>query len=91
MSNINITLTEKELETAISGLLFSCSVNVVSNTSSEYQTELFDLAKKLKENKPDIKLSNIQFLKEENYEDETSESILQAFENNIETITFDEI
>lgn len=91
MSNVNINLTEKELEIAISGLLFSCSVNVVSNTTKEYQLELLDLAKKLKDIKPDIKLENVQFLKEENYEDETSEGILETFKNNIKVIAFEQI
>lgn len=91
MSNINISLTEKELGTAISGLLFSCSVNVVSNTSKDFQQELFDLAKKLKTLCENVKLENVQFLKEENYEDETSENILEAFKDNIQTITFEEI
>jgi len=91
MSNVNITLTEKELETAISGLLFSCSVNVVSSTDKEFQLELLNLAKKLKSSKPDVKLQSVQFLKEENYEDETSEQILEEFKNNIETITFEQI
>jgi hypothetical protein len=89
MSNINVALTEKELQTAISGLLFSCSVNVVSNTNLEYQTELLQLAKKLKDLKPDIKLTEIQFVKEDDYEDETSPLILEAFKSNIEITSFD--
>jgi len=91
MPNINITLTEKELSTAISGLLFSCSLNVVSNTNKDFQQELFELAKKLKDSCAEVKLDNVQFLKEENYEDETSELILETFKNNIQTITFEEI
>lgn len=91
MSTVNITLTEKEIETAISGLLFSCSVNITSNTDSDYQLELLTLAKKLKNLKPDIKLCNIQFLKEENYEDTTSSEILEHFNNNIEITTFDNV
>lgn len=89
MSNINVALTEKELQTAISGLLFSCSVNVVSNTNLEYQTELLHLAKKLKDLKPDVKLTEIQFVKEDDYEDETSPLILEAFKGNIEITSFD--
>jgi hypothetical protein len=91
MSNINIALTEKELNTAIAGLLFSCSVNVVSNTSLEYQTELLQLAKKLKELKPDIKLANIEFVQEEDYEDEISSLLLESFKDNIEVTTFEHI
>lgn len=88
---INVNLTEEELRTAISGLLFSCSVNVVSNTSLEYQMELFQLAKKLKNLKPDIALSEIQFVKEDDYEDETSSLILESFKDNIEITTFDNV
>ena len=91
MSNINIALTESELNTAISGLLFSCSVNVVSNTSLEYQTELLQLAKKLKDLKPDIKLTDIEFVKEEDYEDEISSLLLESFKDNLEITTFDHV
>ena len=91
MPNINVALTEKELQTAISGLLFSCSVNVVSNTNLEYQTELLQLAKKLKELKPDIKLADIQFVKEDDYEDQTSPLILESFSSNIEITTFEHV
>lgn len=91
MSNISVTLTEEELKTAISGLLFSCSVNVVSNTDLSYQEQLFILAKKLKELKPDVKLSDIQFVKEQDYEDLISERILENFKENIEITSFDNI
>jgi hypothetical protein len=91
MSNIKVDLTERELQTAISGLLFSCSVNVVSNTNLEYQTELLQLAKKFKQLKPEIKLSDIQFVKEEDYEDEISPLIMEEFAGNIEITTFDHV
>jgi hypothetical protein len=91
MSNISVTLTEEELKTAISGLLFSCSVNVVSNTDLSYQEQLFILAKKLKELKPDVKLSDIQFVKEQDYEDLISERVLENFKENIEITSFDNI
>ena len=91
MSNINVTLSEKELATAISGILFSCSVNVISNTNSKYQFELLNLAKKLKDYKPDIKLEEIQFIKEENYEDEVSVKLYESFESNLEVTNFDNI
>lgn len=87
---ITIEMTEKQLATVISGLLFSCSVNVVANTNQEYQRELFDLAKKLKMIKVDIKLDEIQFLEEEDYEDALSKEVLQEFEDNIEVITFNQ-
>jgi hypothetical protein len=89
MSTTNVTLTEEELKTAITGLLFSCSVNIVSDTDLAYQTKLLSLAKKLKDLKPDIKLEGIRFIKEEDYEDETSPLIFETFKNNIEITTFD--
>jgi len=89
MSTTNVTLTDEELNVAISGLLFSCSVNIVSDTDLAYQTKLLSLAKKLKNLKPDIKLEGIRFIKEEDYEDETSPLILEAFKNNVEITTFD--
>jgi hypothetical protein len=91
MSTTNVTLTDEELNVAISGLLFSCSVNIVSDTDLAYQTKLLSLAKKLKNLKPDIKLEGIRFIKEEDYEDETSPLILEAFKNNIEITTFDHV
>jgi len=89
---ITLNLTEQELATTISGLLFSCSVNVVSNCNEEYQTELYDLAKKLKSYKVDIQLPEIQLLKEENYEDKISERLVEDFKQNLKTIvSFEEI
>ena len=91
MSTTNVTLTEEELKTAIAGLLFSCSVNIVSDTDLAYQTKLLTLANKLKDLKPDIKLEGIRFIKEESYEDETSPLILESFKNNLDITTFDHV
>ena len=91
MSTTNVTLTDEELNVAISGLLFSCSVNIVSDTDLAYQTKLLTLAKKLKDLKPDIKLEGIRFIKEEDYEDETSPLILESFKNNLEVTTFEHV
>ena len=88
---LNITLTEEGLASVISSLLFSCSVNVTSNTNEEYQQELFAVAKQLKKIKPDIKLDNIQFLKEDDYEDSLSADLLKEFKNNLEVTSFDNI
>jgi len=91
MPNINISLTESELETVISGLLFSCSVNVVSNTDKDFQINLLTIATKLKDTLPNIQLENIQFLKEDNYEDEISQILFDKFNTNIKVVTFDEV
>lgn len=94
MSNktcLNVEITEDELGTIITGLLFSCSVNIVSETSSEFQNKLYELANKLKTYKEDIKLEGISFIKEENYEDETSQKILEKFHSNLDITTFDQV
>lgn len=91
MPNINISLTESELETVISGLLFSCSVNVVSNTDKDFQINLLTIATKLKDTLPNIQLENIQFLREDNYEDEISQILFNKFATNIKVVTFDEV
>lgn len=88
---ININLEEKELEVLISSLLFYSSVNIVSDSNNNFQKNALDLALKLKEHQPEIKLEQIQFLKEQEYEDEWSESILTGFKDNIKTVTFDEV
>ena len=90
-SPLKIELQEDGLASVISSLLFSCSVSVVSNTNEDYQAELFNLAKTLKQIKPDIKLDNIQFLKEDCYEDSISADVFKEFENNLEITTFEHI
>lgn len=91
MSNIKPSLTENELNLIISSLLFSSSVNVVSNTQEDYQRSLIELAVKLKKLAPDIRLNNIQFIEEENYEDQWSSDILNNFADNIEIVNFDQV
>jgi hypothetical protein len=88
---ITLTLTERQLATIVSGLLFSCSVNVVSNTNEEYQRELFELAKTIKSAYPDIKLEDVQFLKEDNYEDDLSPLVFDEFGTNMELLTFEQV
>lgn len=91
MANIKVTLKENELEEVISALLFSSSVNIISSTDASYQRKLIDLAIKLKDLKPDIKIQNVQFIEEENYEDEWSQDILENFQENIEVVNFEQI
>jgi hypothetical protein len=88
---ITISLSEEEFSTILSALLFSCSINIVSSTTKEYQEKLFELAKKIKGYKPNVKLTDIQFLQEENYEDVISSNLIKDFKCNIETIAFENI
>jgi hypothetical protein len=88
---INISFTENQLATIISGLLFSCSVNVVSNVNEKFFLELFELAKNLKTLKPEIKLDNVQFVKEKDYEDQLSDLVLEEFHTNMQLVTFEQV
>jgi hypothetical protein len=91
---IQLEVTEQQLASIISGLLFSCSVNIISESAAsneQYINEIYELAKKLKNIKPDIALEGIQFLEETHYEDNLSSDILREFEGNIKVITFEEL
>lgn len=87
----SIEMTEKQLATIISGLLFSCSVNVVSDTNKEYQNELYKLAKTLKKLKPEIQLPSVNFIQEDAYEDDISSNIMEDFQGNIEVVVIEKV
>jgi len=89
--NNNISLSEHEVDTVVSALLFSASVNVVANTDQSFQKELIDTAKRIKSLRPDLKLSNVQFIKEDNYEDEYSVEIYNNFKDNMDVTTFENV
>lgn len=92
MKTHNVALTEKELKAVLSALLFSSSVNVVSNTHEDFQLELLELAVKIKnEYDPSVMLEDVQFIEEENYEEVFSARVLEEFENNLKVIKFDHI
>lgn len=89
MTNIQLNLSEKEFAALLSAVLFSCSVNVVSEVTEEFNEELVTLAKTLKAVKPDIKLDHIEFIEEDNYEDNCSALLLEEFKNNLKVVKFD--
>ena len=89
--NNNISLSEHEVDTVVSALLFSASVNVVANTDQTFQKELIDTAKRIKSLRPNLKLSNVQFIKEENYEDEYTVDIYNNFKDSMEVTTFENV
>jgi hypothetical protein len=91
MKHINLTLNETEYKAVLSSLLFSCSVNVVSETSEEFQRTIFECAKKLRKQNPDVFLDQIQFIVEADYEDQCSTEILNEFNNNLKTVSLDNV
>jgi hypothetical protein len=90
-NTFSIEMTERQLATIISGLLFSCSVNVVCEQNKQYQKELYKIAKSLRTIKPDIQLPSVNFIEEDAYEDEISSQIIKDFEGNIEVVVIDKV
>lgn len=88
---ISISLSEPEIERIVSGLLFFSSVNIVSDLNEDYQKDLVNIAIKLKSYAPNLKLSQIRFIKEKDYEDKFSETILSEFNKNMEITIFEEV
>lgn len=91
MRSFNINLTVSELESIISALLFASSVNIVSEANKDYPKQLIDVAKKLKTYYPEITLENIQFIEEENYEEEWTSDVLANFRKNLTITNFDNV
>jgi hypothetical protein len=91
MRSFNINLSEEELNVVISSLLFSSSVNIISESNRTYPLQLIDVAKKLKGYYPDIKLNSIQFIQEDNYEEEWSDDVLQNFKSNLSITNFENV
>lgn len=91
MKHINLTLNETEYKAILSSLLFACSVNVVSETSEEFQNTIFECAKKIKKQHPEVFLDQIQFIVEDNYEEQCSAELLTEFGTNLKTVSFDNV
>ncbi len=87
--NTKLILSNHEVETVVSALLFTSSVNVVANnTDPLFQQSLIETAKRLKQECPDLKLKNVQFIKEDNYEDQYTVDIYENFKDTLEVTTF---
>ncbi len=89
MKKIQVEFTKEEFESVISALLFTSSVSIIGSVDEVRQQQLFDLAKKLKNFDPNIKLKFIEFMEEENYEDQISSEIFNEFKNNINVVNFE--
>ena len=90
MSN-TIQLSEHEVDTVVSALLFSSSVNIASTGDPSFQKDLIDVAKRIKSLRPNLKLNNIQFIKEENYEDQYTVDLYENFKDNMIVTTFENV
>jgi ATP-dependent phosphoenolpyruvate carboxykinase len=78
--NLN-SLTKDDVSTILETLLFSSSVDVVANWYKENSEQMFDIAKKIRKNYPDVLLENVYLYenKEVEYNDEHTKEITKMF------------
>ena len=89
---MNLNLSEKEINHVIEALLFSTSVSVGADWHKEDCEDMLQIALSLKEIiKDDLKIENINFYKEEDYEDTCSEKILEEFGSKMEVYSLENI
>ncbi len=92
IQTMNLNLSEKEINHVIEALLFSSSVSVGADWHKEDCDSMLQIALSLKEIiKDDLKIENINFYKEEDYEDTCSEKILEAFGSKLEIFSLENI
>lgn len=91
MSNkISLELNVEQTNRIIESLLFASSVSVGADWKKEDCEEMLEIARQLKNVLSDqMKLDNINFYKEEYYEDSCSENILSEFGDYFDIITLD--
>lgn len=89
---MNLNLSEKEINHVIEALLFSSSVSVGADWHKEDCESMLQIALTLKEVVQDkMVLENINFYKEDDYEDSCSEKILEEFGSKMEIFSLENI
>lgn len=87
---ISLELDVNETNHIIESLLFASSVSVGADWKKEDCEKMLEIARNLKNTLGDeMKLDNINFFKEDYYEDSCSENILNEFGNHFEIISLD--
>ena len=91
MSNkISLELNVEQTNRIIETLLFASSVSVGADWKKEDCEEMLEIARQLKNTLGDnMKLNNINFFKEDYYEDSCSENILNEFGNHFDIVSLD--
>ena len=88
---MNLNLSEKEINHVIEALLFSSSVSVGADWKKEDCESMLNIAIQLKNVLSDqLKLNNINFYKEDYYEDSCSENILNEFGNQFDIVSLNQ-
>jgi hypothetical protein len=89
-NKISLELNVDQTNRIIESLLFASSVSVGADWKKEDCECMLDIAQTLKNNLGDqLKINNVNFFKEDYYEDSCSESILNEFGNYIDIISLD--
>lgn len=92
MSNkISLELDVDQTNRIIESLLFASSVSVGADWKKEECESMLDIARQLKNTlgNDQLKLDNINFFKEDHYEDSCSENILSEFGNHFDIVSLD--
>jgi hypothetical protein len=91
MSNkISLELDVDQTNRIIESLLFASSVSVGADWKKEECEGMIEIARVLKNTLGDqMKLDNINFFKEDYYEDSCSENILNEFGNHFDIVSLD--
>lgn len=88
--NISLELNVDQTNRIIESLLFASSVSVGADWKKEDCESMLDIARQLKSTLgDDLKLNNINFFKEDYYEDSCSENILNEFGNHFDIVSLD--
>jgi len=88
--NISLELNVDQTNRIIESLLFASSVSVGADWKKEDCEGMLDIARQLKSTLgDDLKLNNINFFKEDYYEDSCSENILNEFGNHFDIVSLD--
>jgi hypothetical protein len=91
-SEVTFTLTKEEINLLVEVLLFSSSVNIGADWRAEDYKKMLFVAQKLKEkNGKDLRLDNVWFYKEEKFEDEFTEEIIENFSDKLRECGLNEI
>ena len=87
---ISLELDVDQTNRIIESLLFASSVSVGADWKKEDCEGMLDIARQLKNTLgDDLKIDNINFFKEDYYEDSCSESILNEFGNHFDIVSLD--
>ncbi len=87
---ISLELDVDQTNHIIESLLFASSVSVGADWKKEDCESMLDIARQLKNILGDqLKLNNINFFKEDYYEDSCSENILNEFGNHFDIVSLD--